>query len=77
MRAYCAQTAGGQFEQHAALAAEEFVPFIGDQPIQVFEEAGVAFCGEQHVQTFRRGDEQMRQLFLLCGAFLLFGVAGA
>ena len=77
LRAQGFQAAQAQFHLHAAFAAQQFVPLVGDEPIEVLEEVRVALGGQQHVQAFGRGDEQLGQGLLLRRAFLGTGVSGA
>jgi hypothetical protein len=71
------QPAQGQLHLHAALAAQQLMPFVGDEPVQVLEEVRVALGGQQHVQALGGGDEQLGQRLLLRRAFLGGSVAGA
>ena len=77
LRAQGFQAAQAQFHLHTAFAAQQLVPLVGDEPVKVLEQVGIAFSGQQHMEAFGCGHQQLGQGLLLRGALLGAGVAGA
>ena len=64
------QLGNGQLDLHAPLVPQQVMPFIHHNGAQAPEPLLPPFLGQQHMQAFRRGDQDFRHaavLFLLLG----------
>ena len=65
----------GELHLNAALGANQLVPFVDHNGVDVGKAAAAPFLGHQNVHRLRGGDEYLRQGLFLAGFFLRRGVA--
>ena len=61
----------------AAFVIDQRVNLVDDQSARRAEDPAAAFAGQQYVERFRRGDDNVRRLFSHRRAFLLRRVSGS
>ena len=66
-----------QGQMHAPLGIHQRVQFVHDDALKAGEHPPALFGGQQKIQGFRRGDENLRGMLGLPGAFCGGGVPGA